>query len=111
MMNESTIKGGAMGNEADRIWKDETVRALAMANDYLGLIDYCSGSSHGDYCRMWALAMTARFGGPGVHVSRVRADGTPDPEKCADCYDAVFSPMMGARVDIARTFGLADWGR
>lgn len=89
-----------------RIWHDDEARAIATSRDWLALIEFCCGSNHYDYTRVWALAMTAHFGPTGLHESRRGVGGRPDPEKCADC-PRVFETMREAEEAILRTFGLA----
>jgi hypothetical protein len=91
--------------ECDKIWEDQTLKTLASASDWKGIVDYCSGSNHCSYVSLWSLAMTAHFGPVGTHRSRVNERGTPDASKCVDC-PRVFDTMHHAQREILRRMGL-----
>ena len=76
------------------------LKAAYEAHGPKALIDGCSGlTNHIYFSRLWACAMTERYGTVGLHKAWTNEDGTPSAE-CLEKFPNVRSRMEEARDSI-----------
>jgi hypothetical protein len=86
-----------------------TLVSLIRAEEYEAVVRWTCYSPR--LCReseyAWGQAKTARYGESGIARGRLKADGSPDPEKCRD-VPQVFRRMAEARDALRRLVGIKE---